>query len=310
MKGAFQTSREIFENPIWNDIPKFRLFFFIVGNAVFSHEGVKKGGIHIKRGQFLRSYRNLRDDLEYIDNRSVKKYSISVIKRKIDSLVSEERLEIQESELGTLFTVVNYDKYQGFENYKKDNLERSENAHGTQMERTWNNNKNVKKEKNVNNEKKKNSPKQAYDEDSIFFQLANRLYQKILTNDEGFKKPNLQTWANDVRLMMERDKRTEEQIIYLIEWSQSHHFWKSNILSVKSLRKQYTKLTIQVKEEKAKKSNPHTRFGQPKVEQVPKWLDGQTSDQVEADSNELEKAKREAAKYRELLKNKKKQRFG
>ncbi len=27
-KGAFQISREIFENPIWEDIPKFRIFFF------------------------------------------------------------------------------------------------------------------------------------------------------------------------------------------------------------------------------------------------------------------------------------------
>ena len=131
-KGAFQTSRTIFENPIWNDVPKFRIFFFIYGNAVFSKEGTTVAGMKLNRGQFLRSYRNLREDLEYVENRSVKKYSLSVIKRKVDSLVKENRLKIEDTELGTLFTVVNYELYQGFDSYKKDNLERRWNADGTQ----------------------------------------------------------------------------------------------------------------------------------------------------------------------------------
>lgn len=144
MKGAFQTSREIFENPIWTDIPKFRIFFYIYGNAVFAKEGTTVAGMHLKRGQFLRSYRNLREDLAYIENRSVKKYSLSVIKNKIDQLVKENRLKIESAELGTLFTVVNYEEYQRLDNYKKQNLERSENGERTQSERSENNNKNVK----------------------------------------------------------------------------------------------------------------------------------------------------------------------
>ncbi len=148
-KGAFQTSRNIFENPIWSDIPKFRIFFYIYGNAVFSKEGTVTAGMKLKRGQFLRSYRNLQEDLEYVENRSIKKYSLSVIKRKVDSLVEENRLKIEDTELGTLFTVVNYESYQGLDNYKSDNLERRKNADGTESERSENNNKNVK---NVNND--------------------------------------------------------------------------------------------------------------------------------------------------------------
>ncbi|WP_337970222.1 DnaD domain-containing protein [Virgibacillus salexigens] len=149
MKGAFQTSREIFENPIWNDIPKFRIFFYIYGNAVFSKEGTTVAGMHLKRGQFLRSYRNLREDLSYVENRSVKKYSLSVIKNKIDQLVKENRLKIEGVELGTLFTVVNYELYQGLDNYRNQNLERSENGERTQSERSENNNKNVKNDKEL-----------------------------------------------------------------------------------------------------------------------------------------------------------------
>lgn len=166
MKGAFQISREIFENPIWQDVIKFRIFFFIVGNAVFAEEGVTIQNIHVKRGQFLRSYRNLINDLEYLDNRSLKKYSISVISKKIDQLVKEERLKIENTELGTLFTVVNYDEYQGFERYKaptengaRTEREHSENSTRTERERSENNNKNVNKDKNVKKDKKESIPK-------------------------------------------------------------------------------------------------------------------------------------------------------
>lgn len=153
--GAFQTSRQIFENPIWQDVIKFRLFFFIVGNAVFSENGVRVGNITLQRGQFLRSYRNLSSDLEYLDSRSLKKYSISVIKKKIDQLVEENSLIVEETELGTLFTVVNYAQYQGLDNYKSvtKNGERTEREHPengakTEREQNENNNKNVKKDKN------------------------------------------------------------------------------------------------------------------------------------------------------------------
>lgn len=160
-KGAFQTSREIFEHPIWQDIVKFRIFFYIVGNAVYADEGLTISGVHVKRGQFLRSYRNLSKDLEYIENRSIKKYSLSVISKKIEQLVKEERLKIEDTELGTLFTVVNYAQYQGFERYRKgsENGERTEkeqceNGERTERERSENNTNKDNKDKKVKKDKK------------------------------------------------------------------------------------------------------------------------------------------------------------
>lgn len=148
MSGAFQISREIFNSDIWTDIPKFRIFFYIVGNAVFSEKGVQKGSVFIGRGQLLKSFRNIANDLTYIENNSEKKYSLSVIKNKVSELEREERITTLRTELGTLFTVVNYALYQGLENYKNGNLERglerSENAARTEQERSENNNKNVK----------------------------------------------------------------------------------------------------------------------------------------------------------------------
>jgi hypothetical protein len=160
--GSFQTSREIFSNPIWQDVVKFRLFFYIVGNAIYSDEGVRVGNIILQRGQYLRSYRNLRKDLEYKENKAIKMYSLSSISRKIDQLVKEERLKIDDTEYGTLFTVVNYEEYQGFERYKKTEpetvLEQSGNSPGTVLEQSGNNNKKDIKVKKVKKDKLKNPP--------------------------------------------------------------------------------------------------------------------------------------------------------
>lgn len=153
MSGAFQTSREIFDNPIWKSIVDFRLFFLIYGQAVFSNEGVRLADdLVLQRGQWCRSLRNLQKDLEYVENRQVKTYSLSVLNRCISRAVASQRLCTKTHELGTVFTVLNYELYQGFGGYKKDNLEQdlehSGNSGGTLGEHSGNNNKKVKKEMN------------------------------------------------------------------------------------------------------------------------------------------------------------------
>lgn len=155
-KGAFQISRTIFENDLWADVIKFRLFFYIVGKAVFSDNGIMHAGIHLERGQYLRSLRNLQDDLAYREGRgnAVKKYPLTTIQRKIKSLEKEERITTKSTEYGTLFTVVNYALYQGFDNYKNNSMEQQRYSDGTEMEQRWNNNKNVKNVKNVKNDNK------------------------------------------------------------------------------------------------------------------------------------------------------------
>jgi hypothetical protein len=59
-------------------------------------------------------------------------------------------------------------------------------------------------------------------------------------------EPNFKAWANDIRLMRERDGRTDEEIRALFEWANRHHFWKTNILSPAKLRKQWDTLVVQL----------------------------------------------------------------
>ncbi len=52
--------------------------------------------------------------------------------------------------------------------------------------------------------------------------------------------------------MREKDNRTDEQIKYLINWTQKDDFWSTNILSPAKLRKQFDALVVKIKKEKAK----------------------------------------------------------
>src|SRR5690606_15972333 len=54
--------RQIFDSELWTDVTTLRLFLLLLGKA--SHrDGVKIAGIDLKRGQYLRSYRKLAEDL-------------------------------------------------------------------------------------------------------------------------------------------------------------------------------------------------------------------------------------------------------
>lgn len=137
--SAFIVSRTIFDNGLWKNQLKFRLFFFLFGNALYSEEGKDYGKIHIKRGQFLRSFRSLQEDLEFIENHALKNYSLSQIKRAVDELAQEERIKVEYTELGTLFTIVNYSQYQDLLYYKSKSIEQRKNTDGTLMEQRKNN---------------------------------------------------------------------------------------------------------------------------------------------------------------------------
>lgn len=167
--GFFKVDRSIFDHEIWSNPVDFRLFLLIVGKAIFAKDGVEKAGLHISRGQWLRSYRMLQKDLEYKEGRGLKQYGLATIKRSINRLIKNGMITVSETEHGTLFTVVNYEKYQGSRDAEETDAEhleeRQRNDSGTMAERERNNNKNVvrmtKNEKNdIDNTPKSNKRKQ------------------------------------------------------------------------------------------------------------------------------------------------------
>jgi len=86
-------------------------------------------------------------------------------------------------------------------------------------------------------------------------ELAKLLFSRMLDNNPTTKEPNLEKWANEFRLIRERDERKEEHIRYMIDWCQADSFWKMNILSPSKLREKYDQLVLKAKEDYHRKNN-------------------------------------------------------
>ncbi|MDX7624562.1 replication protein [Enterobacter bugandensis] len=72
---------------------------------------------------------------------------------------------------------------------------------------------------------------------------ARWIYDRLLTVNASLSEPNWAEWANTIRLMRVQDNRTHYEICDLFQWANRDEFWKDNILSPSSLRKQWDQLT-------------------------------------------------------------------
>jgi hypothetical protein len=73
--------------------------------------------------------------------------------------------------------------------------------------------------------------------------LCVHLADRIEAN--GSKRPTVtKQWRTAARLLIDNDARTEKQVRNMIDWCQTDEFWRSNILSMPTLRKQYDKMRL------------------------------------------------------------------
>jgi hypothetical protein len=140
-----------------------------------------------------------------------------------------------------MVTICNYEKYQSTEDENDGTDVGTDVGTGKEQVRTI---KEVKK-------------KRIYVEDSIELRLASFLLEEILKNKPDFKKPNLQTWAKDIDLILRRDGRTPDQIHEVISWTQGDSFWRKNILSTESLRDKFDRLEIAMGKISTQDSDPY-----------------------------------------------------
>ena len=99
----------------------------------------------------------------------------------------------------------------------------------------------TREEKRREDNNNKTPAKKFTDEDLL---TADFVFKKIQQLNPGHEEPNFESWANDIRLMRERDGRSHEDIKSMFEWANNDDFWKTNILSPSKLRKQWDKLVI------------------------------------------------------------------
>ncbi|TLQ05444.1 DUF4373 domain-containing protein [Pediococcus stilesii] len=130
------------------------------------------------------------------------------------------------------------------------------------------------KESKVKKSKDKKPP--AYADDSPYIILSRSLYSKMKANNPTMKKvtdkefnSKMQKWANTMRLAVERDGRTVEQLQKAINWSQNHEFWSGVILSADSLRQKFDTMSVQSQKDAERKKNGGRRVVE--RETLPDW---------------------------------------
>jgi len=68
----------------------------------------------------------------------------------------------------------------------------------------------------------------------------------------GSKRPTItKQWLDAARLLIDRDERTPDQVERAIRWSQQDEFWRGNIESMPTLRRQYDRLRLAAERERS-----------------------------------------------------------
>lgn len=155
------------------------------------------------------------------------------------------------------------------ENYLLDGVSAGENSVNVVGNAT---NVKVKEEVEVEEEGGKPKPlsKNKFSDDD--YQSAIFIDNKIKELTGSTKPVNLESWANEIRLMRERDNRTPKEISELFMWANNHSFWRRNILSPSKLRQQWDKLKLN-KESENEKSNGHNYDNRSRAKRVSDKLD-------------------------------------
>ncbi|GLC89359.1 Rrf2 family transcriptional regulator [Lysinibacillus piscis] len=191
-------------------------------------------------------------------------YSLAKVERNISILRKHGYVITKRTPYGNIFKVKKSKKFYKNEIKKKRTLkyegtERSEPSNmdrepSNMTERTLKyegNKEDIKDIKDINNTRQKK-----YDEDNTYFKMAKYFYDKVevVANEAGvshlIKKSNLQTWADDMRKLIELDGVDKHLAKQVMDWVTQDSFWRTNVLSAKKLREKFTELAIKMNADK------------------------------------------------------------
>lgn len=101
--------------------------------------------------------------------------------------------------------------------------------------------------------------------------LCGHLVERMVKN--GCKRPSItKKWRDSARLLMDSDKRTEEQVHRCIDWAHDDEFWRGKILSMPKLRDQYDQLRLDAERKRSRGSPGGGNGTQSKINPRDEWM--------------------------------------
>ncbi len=238
--GWITLNRSIKKHWIWSDSFYFHLWIDLLFRANYETNKIFINSklITLKRGQFITSQKKLAK--EY-------KCSIGKIRNFLDLLQNDSMIELKITYKFTQITICNYSLYQDLKH-----TERKQNEIRMKSERKQNETENQINKKNNNNNKetkeKMTSPSDSFEINSVQYQLSILLNNQIKSNNLSVnrKSPDLQSWAKEIDIMINKDNRTNDEIFDAILFTQEDRFWQNIILNPKRLRQNFETIKKQM----------------------------------------------------------------
>jgi uncharacterized Zn finger protein (UPF0148 family) len=174
MSGWVKLTKQFTNDELWFNVTAFRLYVWILLKAAYA-DGIVLNGVRLKKGQYIRAFSQLGEDLMYIEGRSKKALAKSTVKRAVDKLVKKGLLVAEETPLGTLFTVVNSDDFRCLDGtddffcppFRETEVKQSQNDNKTEVEQNNRNQELKNLRKNDDYSPQENFPSQEISEENI-----------------------------------------------------------------------------------------------------------------------------------------------
>ena len=213
---------------------------------------VKYGGNVIKRGQLFVDYKTIREDLSWYVGYRKESYNENHTKKAMAFLRETGRITTEKELGGVLITVCNYEFYQNPKNYERTNESTTDGTNEEPMKNHTppdNNKKDKKdkkeKEKRINNILLSQVDASTFDEkEKKYYEIAISFWELIKNNllkaditTSTVDNADCNKWINPIRLLMEKDGRSLNEIREVWGFLKDDDFWGENIRSTAKLRK-------------------------------------------------------------------------
>ncbi|MBE9969118.1 replication protein [Citrobacter freundii] len=273
--GHFSLFRSLLQTDWAKDTAKMALWVRLLGEASYRVRTVEFANKQweLSNGQLVTTAAILARKLRDQDG---KEKSPQAVTRMLNFFIKEGMISTEGNRFGTVITITNYVSYQVVlpdepsdepsDKGKASNGaglrlvadEPSDKPADEQNKTLTNKNKNNKTSTSENSDESSDKPgkkppvlkpeaaiqsgtKWGNSED---LRCAEWLFDVVQSISSSARKPNYAAWANDIRLMRERDNRTHKEIATLFKWACEDKFWKGNVLCPSTLREKWTQLDI------------------------------------------------------------------
>lgn len=262
-KGFALIHRQFMDSKLYKDSQAVHLWLHLILKANHSSEVVETdiGQIEVKRGQMITGRPTLVSETFIPDNK---------IKSLLRTFEAKGMLEICSK--GRKFSVISIVKYDDFQSqFCPTDVQRMSNANTSNYAgpsdvcptdvqrmsinnnilntnvfntRPENNLPVVLKEKSLRPEAAIQTPKGDKWGTADDLRAAEWMFDVVRTIDSSAKKPSFAGWANDIRLMREKDGRDHRDMCSLFRWASQDSFWCGNVLCPAKLREKWTQLAV------------------------------------------------------------------